>query len=384
MNRPNIFDYATKELSQDAVVRWFLQCCKCGDPYQAIGEDFIRQFVFAESETSREDICLLEAHLQFYRMDVFALIQKGNAIYPVIFENKTDTFLSEKQFHSYCAQVLAWLSDRQGGDWLSGLIKEYRLPEDCQWGQVQYLLFKTGYMYEWQYEAFNEKKAEIINQYGDNQIRAEIRTLDDMIGFLCKHEKADSLVSDYLKSCQQKKKEQQDSLDFWDSIDSEKRNNSLNTHIGQTQLFHYTFAGVPDREFERESNSGKWTAYNIVRPKNSDQPYYCFRFDWRKNERVFFLQQYRNEKYTVNSTIKQKQEDFIYASDLSRKIIADLLKTGKHKVIPEQNAPSFSDKPYDGKEVFRIYVNDENLPRDVGRFVSEFTKEFSTQYKWPY
>lgn len=377
MNRPNIFDYATKELSQDAMICWLLECCNCDGVYKSIGEDFIRRFIFAEDGANHEELRLLRTNLQYYRMDVFALILKGNTIHPVIFENKTDTFLSNHQLQDYCNKVMDWLSSDK---WLNELKKKHQLSDDCKWGQVQYLLFKTGYIFESQKEFFDEKKTIVLDKHNSDNICVEIRDIDDILEFLCRNIKSDQLVSDYFQSCQKKKDEQQEAFDFWDSTDSKKRNKSLNTHIGQTQLFRYAFEDAPDREFERNSNSGTWTAYNLIVPpqSGSEQPYYCFRFDWRNNERAFFLQQYRNERYVKNSNIQQKQADFIHASDLSRKIIENLQE--KYKVRCEQKTPSFGEKTYDGKEVFRIYVNDESLPRDVGKFIAEFTKEFLAQY----
>jgi len=105
-----------------------------------------------------------------------------------------------------------------------------------------------------------------------------------------------------------------------------------------------------------------------------------FRCDVRKGERVIFLQQYRNESEIKNSSIREKQEDFIYASDQSRKIAEKLLATGNYRVSYEQSKPSFNEKSYDGKEVFRVYINDKSLPCDVGYFIAEFTKEFQEQY----
>ena len=41
LTRPNIFNYAKKELSQDAVICWLLECCHSDDDkYRQIGIDF--------------------------------------------------------------------------------------------------------------------------------------------------------------------------------------------------------------------------------------------------------------------------------------------------------------------------------------------------------
>ena len=47
LTRPNIFNYAKKELSQDAVICWLLECCHSDDDkYRQIGIDFVRFIVY--------------------------------------------------------------------------------------------------------------------------------------------------------------------------------------------------------------------------------------------------------------------------------------------------------------------------------------------------
>jgi hypothetical protein len=381
-NRPNIFKYATKELSQDAIIRWFLQCCECEGEYQAIGDAFVRQFIFAESEAKQESIRLLKAHLQYYRMDVFAIIQKGKSIYPVIFENKTDTYLGEKQLQDYCGQLMKWISDET---WLDKLKKEHNLPEECQWGQIQCILFKTGYIFSSQKEDFQKKKDEIISEHGADNIRVGIRDLDDILKFLHEHVNSDVLISDYYDSCEQKREYQQNLSDSWDSNDRDKRNGSLDTHIGQDQLFQYTFEWAQDKSFNMGNSRGEqWTSYDLIRPASDKdtQPYYCFRFDQRKNkragkyERAFYFEQYRNEKYYDKSELSKKQDDFMYVWELSRNIV-DKLDSSKVEYIAE--TPKV--KNDNSRMVFKVYVNEGSLPRDVGIFVSEFAQEFLRQYK---
>ena len=99
LTRPNIFNYAKKELSQDAVICWLLECCHSDDDkYRQIGIDFVR-FILDNENIKEKDIELEKdsPRSQYKNMDVYANIRVGKTIIPVIFEDKTDTFLHDNQ-----------------------------------------------------------------------------------------------------------------------------------------------------------------------------------------------------------------------------------------------------------------------------------------------
>ena len=78
--RPNIFEYATKELSQDAIVCWLLKCCHSEDEmYKNIGLDFIK-FILDDDSINEKDIELEKnsPQAQYYHMDVYANIRVGD------------------------------------------------------------------------------------------------------------------------------------------------------------------------------------------------------------------------------------------------------------------------------------------------------------------
>ena len=100
LTRPNIFNYAKKELSQDAVICWLLECCHSDDDkYRQIGIDFVR-FILDNENIKEKDIELEKdsPRSQYKNMDVYANIRVGKTIIPVIFEDKTDTFLQITDF----------------------------------------------------------------------------------------------------------------------------------------------------------------------------------------------------------------------------------------------------------------------------------------------
>ena len=88
--RPNLFDYATSELSQDAFLLWLMgwgkSCYKDEDnALHAIAQRFIRRLLNKPNEFEISDIQLFK---QQKKIDVLAII---NNQYALIIEDKTDS-----------------------------------------------------------------------------------------------------------------------------------------------------------------------------------------------------------------------------------------------------------------------------------------------------
>ena len=74
-------------------------------------------------------------------MDVYANIRVGKTIIPVIFEDKTDTFLHDNQESKYIEKIEKLKTGSLFND--NGL---------CWREKAQYVFFKTGYVFDWQRE----------------------------------------------------------------------------------------------------------------------------------------------------------------------------------------------------------------------------------------
>ena len=91
----NIFNFATKELAQDAVVAWLANCYNSDSTKEKeIGEVFIRKFIL---ENDYENIYSIEIKRAFHRIDVFMKVETNKSKYSIIVENKRGTFLHDKQ-----------------------------------------------------------------------------------------------------------------------------------------------------------------------------------------------------------------------------------------------------------------------------------------------
>jgi len=102
--RPNLFDYATSELSQDAFLLWLIEwgqsCYKDEDnALHAIAQRFIRRLLNKSKEFEISDIQLFK---QQKKIDVLAII---NNQYAIIIEDKTDTREHDRQISAYTKEV---------------------------------------------------------------------------------------------------------------------------------------------------------------------------------------------------------------------------------------------------------------------------------------
>lgn len=102
--RPNLFDYATSELSQDAFLLWLMEWGKSSYKDEdislhAISQRFIRRLLSKPNEFEITDIQLFKQH---NKIDVLAII---NNQYAIIIEDKTDTREHDRQISAYTQEV---------------------------------------------------------------------------------------------------------------------------------------------------------------------------------------------------------------------------------------------------------------------------------------
>lgn len=158
---PNIFTYAKKELSQDAVICWMLECAKSKNIFpqaKEIGKSFVKfllEGIDGVHVDSAVQIIVHKIEQQIHGIDILTVLIVGKKAYPVIIEDKVDTFLREYQVKDYCKRVLEWMKIEKSNKWLEEINSEHDDIERIEWGTLQYVLFKTGYvskkeMLEWE------------------------------------------------------------------------------------------------------------------------------------------------------------------------------------------------------------------------------------------
>ncbi len=108
--RPNIFDIATKELSQDAFITWLLQFADdkylLEDPnISECGKAFVTQLISKQISNFKEPIKNVEAGRQWQGIDVWA---KVNDKYLIVIEDKTNSSYHSNQLARYKVDAENW------------------------------------------------------------------------------------------------------------------------------------------------------------------------------------------------------------------------------------------------------------------------------------
>lgn len=113
--RPNIFNIATKELSQDAFITWLLKFAD--DAYQSTdpllnkcGKTFISELIQKQNPKFNEAIIKVCAGRQWENIDVWAEV---NDKYLIIIEDKTFTGHHSNQLSRYKEIAEKWCADNQ-------------------------------------------------------------------------------------------------------------------------------------------------------------------------------------------------------------------------------------------------------------------------------
>ncbi len=364
--RPNIFNYAKKELTQDAMICWLLKCChSTEEKYKKIGIDFIR-FIFNDKTLSSKDIELETGspHNQYYHMDVYANVRIRDKIYPVIFEDKTNTYLHGEQHLRYLNTVDSW-KEQSWDKWKDGLFSEKNL----KWGETIFVFYKIGYIFQWQRKELDEI-AEKIKK--DNAV-LKIITLENMSDFIKKLENKDELLFDY-------------SMFLKDKLTkNDGKEAKYDRYIGKIffagKRFNYSHQGWGDADFAFIKNktepdeNGIYCSFRIEDRKNRDSDAY---------EPAIIMQQYRNEKCIIGNCEdierlkKERLEIAEYSRDLCREIFEEL---GKADMLTMEY--NDKNKMPNANSIFKLFINDDNedeVCKLFYDFIREFTKKLQSRY----
>lgn len=120
--RPNLFDFATSELSQDAFLCWLLSwadhdLAKVDSALHQAGKRFLAS-IFKKCEVNALDATpepriAIEIRRQFKSIDVLALVSIGEQLYPIVIEDKTHTTMHSCQLQRYREEVESEFSDHE-------------------------------------------------------------------------------------------------------------------------------------------------------------------------------------------------------------------------------------------------------------------------------
>ncbi len=105
--KPNIFEYATKELSQDAVFMYLFDCYNSKDSEEKkVGQDFLVLLYKIQGKTIEKEIERVEIKKQYHNIDVLVLVvYKDNSTDYIIIEDKTYSSEHDNQLRRYYKDI---------------------------------------------------------------------------------------------------------------------------------------------------------------------------------------------------------------------------------------------------------------------------------------
>ena len=166
MGAPNIFDYATSELSQDAFLCWLIACADCDDAsLKNLGLEFIRFLYDSKNADTQQtkvqglvktkDTEKPYPWQQYGKIDVYFQATINDKKVSFVIEDKTGTAMHDDQLKRYAT-----------------FVAEDGIEED----EVQLIYFKTGYVFPDELDAAKTAHYSVIN-------------LGEFVDFLKMHEK---------------------------------------------------------------------------------------------------------------------------------------------------------------------------------------------------
>lgn len=357
---PNIFDYATKEFTQDAMICWLLNCKETCLP-------FLNKFIFKDNDEIKGEIEFeYGPSKQISRIDVYANIEYNGRYYPIIFENKANTTTHNEQIERYCNLVNDWFKN------------EPKLEK------ILLVYFKTGYM-------FDKEKKQVKEEFDKIENKEKFCTepifisAEDMREFISPYKDKYKLLEDYHGYLKNLIEKQKNHYNNWYELDS------LSTHIGQGRFFQEVFG---DKTGWSEGNSGsvEYSYKNLITytdgAKKTDD-----------NKNVYFGILYRFEPRWKRKDKKGEKSEFVPIPYLQLQLYRDNKICDKNNVwyenvwkfakkaiegneewkIDFKTARAPKNNNYNGAEIFRITFSDDENEQTHAKKVSEWLKECSVK-----
>ncbi|MFS0821439.1 PD-(D/E)XK nuclease family protein [Bacillus sp. 1P02SD] len=370
-NRPNIFKFATKELTQDAFIVWSLSWInQPGDfPEKRYGLDLLHTMLkLHDIHVPNNLIDSIEVIRQYKNIDILIRFSVGRKKYQIIIEDKTNTAMHSGQLEKYF-----------------NLLKNENNKDDVE---ILGVYYKTGYIFDNEVtyiERFNEKigKFKVFNRL---EMIHVLSTYIDVISSDIFHD-----YYDYILELQQEEDLIKTNLA---SKDLNKVKSSLKTDVGQWIFMKELFGKFADEDdktsIRRGNSSGRpWTQCSFIPSNTSDEfPEALFyRLDRRKEGYYLSVRQYYN--YEANASKLNKPIDSYRREKVERLQILIKLFENTMQYFKKEN-PSYLLE--NGKRVTDLagkkeseigvfFMNEKNTPDKIMKFIPEFHHRFLKEIK---
>ena len=323
-------------------------------------------------------------HLRVATMDVYAEIRIRDKVHPVIFENKTNTYLHSKQLENYCDKVAGWMQKKSA---IEKIAKRMGYT-DLTLGSIHYVYIKTGYPFGWQKVELEKSKAAAREKVTNNsekthQIELSFRELylEDLVFFVRKHRQKDSLLSDYCAVLENNlQKMQFAKTNLWQNAQSCA--NAMDDKIGSNEvgcslLLEECFGQGIYFNYSHQN----WASRDVITTHNAQDEtiiYYGFKIENRSIASKRYAYVFRFYQYWDKKNSSKVEQNF----QLERKTEAEKVRKLTEEIVLklwpglelEQLETEPTDMPSD-KTLFILPIDAENTPKSICCFVRDFTEE---------
>ena len=228
-NQPNIFDYATSELSQDAVICWILSFYNDKESkLYSLAKDLLSSFITLSIEDNT-----IEISKQFYKTDILVHLPKSQRV--IILEDKVYT--SE---HEQISRYVEKISNNDN-------------YKDCK---ISVVYFKTGFYYD------NDKLLEHKYVNTENNKIESFKSIhgQDFLRILKNYTDTDATLDMYIEHLERSIKWYETHGKFYD-ISGE---NFWNWNISKQYIAQYNFmrAIFPENKWNKDDKNGIYMLYS--------------------------------------------------------------------------------------------------------------------------
>lgn len=205
----NLFNFATGELSQDAMICWCINWFN--DSYKPRLQQMAKEILVNISGI--EDIKSVSIHRQYNKIDVLLII---NDEIPVIIEDKIFTSEHDDQINRYVEEIRR-LAEKDGCLGIEG--KKYTINVE----KIRTVYWKTGHHYDADKVVIADK---IVN-------------IDDALAFLKPYYNDSEILADYINKLYEDKEWYEKHKKYWE-YENDDKTSHWNLNISRHQIAQYT------------------------------------------------------------------------------------------------------------------------------------------------
>lgn len=363
--KPNIFNYATNQLSQDAVICWMIDWANSENTgMKEFSYDFIKEILNLNyNHFNLNNLVKVEIKRQYHGIDILALLSFNDGdILPLIVENKMYTTEQGNQLERYYQIILKEnkndekIVDPVGIYYKSGFIYDY---ETVKVENAGYKVFTRTMMLDLMKKYIGNVESDIFNNYYDYLTNIDLKEV---------------IIENTI-----------------DADDMENMDKVLGTNQGQWMLMKKMF-GITQKPYRWNGSSHgiPWTQWVIVEQFEKiglwDSIFY--RLDHRMEGYNLSIRQYLDyEKIDLCKKYLKKSDKATIIEDKMKRLgrlkicFERALENTRLKGVSVLKAGKVSSRGLKECDIGVFFIKDSNTFRRIIEFIPVFNKVFKEEIK---